>query len=59
RALMDKNFKAAPNDFSWVTPPILNTATRLAVVANAQAGTLMVQGWESDGVATDVFNLNA
>ncbi len=58
RALMDKIYETAPNDFSWVTPPILNAATRLAVVANAAQETLMVQGWEENGAATAVFNLN-
>ena len=58
RALMKETFEVAPNDFSWVVQPILNSATRLAVVANAQAGKLMVQGWETDGVATEVFELD-
>ena len=59
REFMDKNFKTVPNDFTWVTPPILNSATRLVVVANAEAGKLMVQGWEADGVATEIFKLTA
>lgn len=47
----------ANDEFAWVAPPILNDTTRLAVVANASAGTLRVQGWESDGPATRVFSV--
>jgi hypothetical protein len=43
---------AAP--FDWVTPPILNATTRLAVVAHPASGRLCVQGWEHDGPATAV-----
>ena len=45
----------ARDNFSWVQPPILNWSTRLAVVANAQRGLLMVQGLEAYGFATQVF----
>ncbi|NQU70374.1 MAG: hypothetical protein HQ514_07485 [Rhodospirillales bacterium] len=45
------------DDFSWVSPPILNATTRVAVIANAQARKLMVRGWERDGPATEVFTL--
>jgi hypothetical protein len=45
------------DDFSWLVPPILNETTRVAVVANAAAGRLLVQGWEADGPATQVFSL--
>ena len=45
------------DDFSWVVPPILNETTRVAVIANAAAGRLLVQGWEADGPATQVFSL--
>lgn len=45
------------DDFAWVTPPILNAGTRLAVIANAATGGLTVQGWECDGPATAVFTL--
>jgi hypothetical protein len=44
-------------DFAWVRPPILNAATRLAVIANAQAGRLTVQGFEGESPATSVFSL--
>lgn len=57
RALMETHYETAPDDFTWVTPPILNDATRLAVIANAATKKLMVQGLERDGVATKVFNL--
>ncbi|MBC8159249.1 MAG: hypothetical protein H8E94_07960 [Alphaproteobacteria bacterium] len=45
------------DDFAWVAPPILNATTRVAVVANARAQKLMVQGWEKDGPATEIFTL--
>ncbi len=48
---------SAVADFTWVTPPILNSATRLAVVANPQAARLTVQGWEGERPATAVFRL--
>lgn len=48
---------SAASDFGWVQPPILNAATRVAVIANAQAGRLTVQGWEDERPATAVFTL--
>jgi len=47
----------APTDFAWLQPPILNPDTRLAVMANAASGDLLVQGFERDGAATAVFSL--
>ena len=44
--------------FGWVTPPILNPTTRMAVTANASAGTLEVRGDETDGPATGDFRLS-
>lgn len=40
----------APNDFSWVVPPILNTGTRLSMIANAREGRLKVLGWEQNPI---------
>ena len=45
------------DDFSWVVPPVFNAATRVAVIANAAAGKLAVQGWEAEGPVTPVFIL--
>ena len=45
-------------EFDWLVPPILNDCTRTAVIANAKTGLLMVQGWEVDGPATEVFTLD-
>jgi hypothetical protein len=45
-----------PN-FDWLIEPILNEETRLAVAANAAIGSLLVQGFEKDGPATEIFNL--
>lgn len=57
RKLMESLRETAPNDFSWVIPPILNPMTRLAVVANAARDFLLAWGWEADGPATRVFSL--
>lgn len=54
---MDARRDGAGNDFAWLTPPILNPATRIAAIANAAAGSLSVQGWEADGAATRVLSL--
>jgi hypothetical protein len=48
---------SAVSGFAWVRPPILNSATRVAVIANAQAGRLTVRGFEGEGPATAVFRL--
>ncbi|MHC8508307.1 MAG: Ntn hydrolase family protein [Rhodospirillales bacterium] len=48
RAMMEGLHAGQPNDFSWVRPPILNARTRVAVIANAQRGVLMVRGYEPD-----------
>ncbi len=44
-------------NFDWLEAPILNKDTRLAVEANAATGRLLVQGYERDGPATEVFDL--
>ena len=54
---MEEIRDGSPNDFSWLVPPILNGATRVAVIANAAAARLIVQGWERDGPATEIFTL--
>lgn len=36
------------DDFSWVRAPILNSTTRISVIANAATGRLKVLGWEDD-----------
>ncbi len=56
---MEEIRDGSPNNFSWLVPPILNAATRVAVIANASVGRLIVQGWEKDGPATEVFTLPA
>jgi hypothetical protein len=40
----------------WLQPPVLNPDTRLAVVANAASGRLLVQGLEADGPATRILD---
>ena len=54
---MDGLREGVGDDFSWLVPPILNKTTRVAVIANAAAGRLFVQGWEADGPATQMFSL--
>ena len=49
----------AQAEFDWLIDPVLNPDTRLGVVANPASGHLLVQGWESDGPATEVFRLAA
>lgn len=43
--------------FSWLVPPVLNPLTRLALVADAGSGQMVVQGFEQDGPATQVLSL--
>ncbi|MBM3565614.1 MAG: hypothetical protein FJX42_05825 [Alphaproteobacteria bacterium] len=57
-ALMAGVHRRAPDGFAWVQPPILNATTRAAVAANAKRGTLWVQGYESDGPATQPLILH-
>ncbi|MFO1128953.1 MAG: hypothetical protein U1E66_11050 [Rhodospirillales bacterium] len=56
---MEEVRDGSANDFSWVVPPIRNAATRVAVVANAAVGRLIVQGWEQEAPATEIFTLPA
>ena len=46
---------ASGDDFDWVKYPILNDTTRLAVIANALTGKLIVRGYERTGVVTQDF----
>jgi len=41
--------------FDWLTYPVVNKDTRLAMSANPKAGELFVMGFEADGPATRVF----
>ena len=43
--------------FAWLTFPVLNEDTRLAMSANPRAGELQVQGFEADEAATEIFDL--
>jgi hypothetical protein len=42
--------------FAWLSPPVLNEKTRLAMVADAKAGRLIARGYETDGAATQVLD---
>ena len=56
-ALMEQTREGAglETPFDWVTAPILNPTTRLAVIANPATARLSVQGWENQAPATAVF----
>jgi hypothetical protein len=44
-------------DFGWLTTPVLNPRTRLAMVADAKAGRLVAQGYEAARPATRRFDM--
>ena len=44
-------------EFRWLTPPILNDKTRLAMVADASEGRMIARGYEPDGPATTTLDL--
>lgn len=44
-------------DFSWLAPPILNSETRLVMVADASEGRLVAQGFEDMRPATEPLDL--
>lgn len=54
--LMNETRDSTDDGFDWVTDPILNETTRVAVVANALTGKLLVRGYERDGVVTSDFH---
>jgi len=58
-ALMDSSRDKIPDGFDWVTYPILNETTRIAVVANALEGKLLVRGYEKHGPVTRDYQLPA
>lgn len=45
--------------FDWLRPPIRNDLTRLAVVADAASGSMIAQGFETDGPATQILSLGS
>jgi len=54
---MSEHARALYEDFLWLKPPVLNERTRLALMADAARGDVIVQGFESDGPATQVLRL--
>ena len=48
----------AGEDFAWLTPPILNPTTRVAMLAEAGSGRLRVLGIENEAAATALFSLD-
>jgi hypothetical protein len=58
RARMMRDIEAVFDPaFAWLTPPILNSNTRLAMVADAKEGRMIARGYEKTGAATQVLNL--
>ena len=57
--LMESTRDKISDGFDWVTDPILNETTRIAVVANAMEGKLVVRGYEKDGPVTRDYQLPA
>ncbi len=53
-ALVEPRFD---KEFPWMQPPVLNDHTRLALVADASEGRVMVQGYEALRPATEVLDL--
>ncbi|MGI9523966.1 MAG: hypothetical protein ACR2PG_20220 [Hyphomicrobiaceae bacterium] len=45
-------------DFSWLSPPVLNDHTRLALLCDARRGRVLAQGFEANGPATAMLDLN-
>ncbi len=56
-ALMEAAVRTVQSGFDWLVPPVLNACTRVAVVANAATGRLLVRGWETQGPATEILRL--
>ncbi len=56
--LMEQSQAAADEDFAWVTPPILNPMTRLAMMAEPASGRLVARGYEPEGAVTAILTLN-
>ena len=46
-------------DFAWAAWPVLNTHTRVIMVADAAKGRMVAQGFEADGPATQPLELAA
>ncbi len=58
RAAMIALIAREDNDsLDWLTPPVLQGDTRLAVVATPRIGRLVAQGWEKTGPATTILEI--
>ncbi len=58
-AMMHRIVPDLAPDFSWLAPPVLNPATRIAMVADASEGRLVAQGFEAMRPATEPLELDA
>lgn len=55
RSTMTGEVAVAGMALDWLKPPILNSTTRLALVADATTGAIVAQGYEASGAATAVW----
>ena len=58
-ATMEREAGTAARNLEWLKPPVLNPTTRLAMVAEPASGRLIAQGFEEDGPATAVTEIQA
>lgn len=56
--LMNGYTRSHVTGFEWLTEPMVNPDTRLAMSANPRTGDLWVQGFETEGPATEIFDLS-
>ena len=56
-ALMTERLADAGEDFAWLTPPILNATTRLALASEPASGRLAGYGIEAEAPATALLRL--
>jgi hypothetical protein len=60
RAAMNALIAQQPDwSLDWLKTPILNSTTRLVVMANPASGRLVAQGWEKSGPATRILLVDA
>ena len=54
---MHSSWTGSEAAFDWLSPPVLNKDTRLALECDMAAGTMAVLGCESDGIVTDITTI--
>ena len=56
-AAMQQAMPRLQGGFDWLTPPVLDSFTRLAAEMNAATGHLLLQGWHGEKPQTEVLKL--